>query len=76
MGEPRCYTLPQVCDRLQVPARTFRELWKTGRYPFLEEVLPRFGKRIRFRADLIDRYVSGQWRSTAAPLHVAGGRSR
>jgi hypothetical protein len=72
---PRCYTIAEVRAHLHVSERTFRSLWKAGRYPFLEEVLPRFGRRIRFRADLIDRYVSGQWRSTAAPLHVAG-RSR
>lgn len=72
LSEPRCYTLPQACARLQVAERTFRRLWKAGRYPFLEEVLPRFGKRIRFRADLIDRYLSGQWRSPATSLRLAG----
>jgi len=40
---------------------TFTDLRRAGKLPFLEELKPRLGKRARYRADLIDQYLAGQW---------------
>ena len=58
---PKCYTVLQILELLQMPRRTFYELRRTGKLPCLEELKPRLGRRIRYRADLIDRYLAGQW---------------
>ena len=58
---PRCYTVADLLDLLQMPERTFSGLKKTGRLPFVQELVPRLGKRARFQADLVDRYLAGQW---------------
>lgn len=58
---PRCYTVPQLLDRLQLTKRTFRRLRAKGKMPFLEEIEPRLGRSVRYRADLVDRYLAGQW---------------
>jgi len=58
---PRCYTVPELLKALQMSARTFRELRAAGQLPFLEELRPRLGRRLRFRADLVDRYLAGAW---------------
>jgi len=59
----RCYTVAQLLsvDLLNMPRRTFFTLKKAGRLPFLEELTPRIGRRLRYRADLVDRYLAGQW---------------
>jgi len=57
----RCYTAIELPGLLKMPRRTFFTLWKAGKLPFLEELKPRLGRRVRFRADLIDRYLAGQW---------------
>jgi len=61
---PRCYTLKQLLspELLNMPRRTFFTLKKAGELPFLEELQPRVGRCMRFRADLVDRYLAGQWR--------------
>jgi hypothetical protein len=42
-------------------------LRKAGGLPFIEELRPRLGRnRPRFRADLIDRYLAGQWHGPRA----------
>ncbi len=61
-SERRAYTVNQICERLSLPRRTFFHLRLHGRLPFLEEITPRLGRVLRYRADLVDRYVSGQWR--------------
>lgn len=61
MSAPRCYTVAQLLEVLALPRRTFFTLKQTGRLPFLEELRPRLGRRARFRADLVDRYLAGQW---------------
>jgi hypothetical protein len=63
MSAPRCYTIEQLLgvDLLNMPRRTFFTLKAAGKLPFLEELKPRIGRRLRFRADLVDRYLSGQW---------------
>jgi len=61
--ESRCYTLPEVLARLQMAKTTFNRLKRMGQLPFLEELRPRLGRRVRYRADLIDRYLRGEWPS-------------
>lgn len=59
----RCYTVVQLLgvELLNMPRRTFFTLKKAGRLPFLEELKPRIGRRARYRADLVDQYLAGQW---------------
>jgi len=61
MSEVRCYTVPELLEKLQMPKTTFTTLKRTGRLPFLEELRPRLGRRARYRADLVDRYLRGEW---------------
>jgi hypothetical protein len=53
---PHCYTVAQLLEKLDMPRRTFFTLKKAGKLTFLEELKPRLGRRLRFRADLVDRY--------------------
>lgn len=61
MAQPRCYTIPQLLERLDMNARTFRRLRAQGQLPYLEEIRPRSGRRPRYRADLVDRYLANEW---------------
>jgi Helix-turn-helix domain len=73
-ADPRCYTVPEVLAKLQMPKRTFTALKAAGKLPFLEELRPRLGRRVRYRADLIDRYLRGEWgqpRAFASPRRTA-----
>jgi len=58
---PRCYTIAQLLERLQMTARTFHRQRRLGKLPFLEELKPRLGRHPRYRADLVDRYLANQW---------------
>ena len=58
---PRCYTIKEACAALGVPRRSFFHLRRTGQLPMCEELKPRIGRVVRYRADLIERYLSGQW---------------
>jgi predicted DNA-binding transcriptional regulator AlpA len=73
MNEARCYTLPEVLQKLQMAKTTFNTLKRTGRLPFLEELRPRLGRRVRYRADLIDQYLRGEWKPFPS---LAFGRRR
>ena len=66
MSDVRCYTVPEVLAKLQMTQRTFSALKRAGQLPFLEELRPRLGRRVRYRADLIDRYLRGEWPSLIA----------
>ncbi len=66
MSTPRCYTVEKVCADLDMNRRTFFRLRAKGELPFLEEVRPRLGRKVRFRADLVDRYVEGRWHQPRA----------
>lgn len=66
-----CYTVAEVLERLQMTERTFQRLRKAGALPFLEELRPRLGRRPRYRADLIDRYLDGRW---GTPIAFARAR--
>ena len=57
----RFYTVRQVLERLGMSLATFKRLRAAGGLPFLEELRPRLGRIIRYRADLVDRYLAGQW---------------
>lgn len=57
----RCYTTAQLLDALHMPRRTFFRLKAAGALPYLEELKPRSGRLARYRADLVDRYLAGQW---------------
>lgn len=63
MSAQRCYTVAQLLsvELLNMPRRTFFTLKKAGQLPFLEELKPRIGRCARYRADLVDRYLDGQW---------------
>jgi hypothetical protein len=57
----RAYTIAQICEALELPRSSFFNLRQTGQLPFLEELKPRLGRVVRYRADLIDRYLDGQF---------------
>ena len=61
MTEPRCYVIPDLLGLLQISKRTFNRQRKAGALPFLEELRPRIGRRPRYRADLVDQYLRGEW---------------
>jgi hypothetical protein len=61
MTRQRAYTIAQVCEILTLPRRTFFKLRGAGKLPMLEELRPRLGRVVRYRADLVDRYADGQW---------------
>lgn len=61
MTDMRCYVVPQILELLQVSRRTFARQRKAGALPFLEELRPRIGRRPRYRADLVDQYLRGEW---------------
>lgn len=61
MTGPTCYTAEEICERLKMSRGTFRHLKKEGQLPFLEELRPRLGKTVRYRANLVDRYLDGEW---------------
>ena len=57
----RCYTVRDLLLALSLSRTTFFDLYHAGKLPFLEELQPRIGKRLRFRADLVERYLAGEW---------------
>jgi Helix-turn-helix domain len=61
MTEIRCYTVAEVREKLRMPKNTFLRLRAEGKLPFLEELRPRLGRIIRYRAKPIDDYLTGQW---------------
>ena len=60
-ADPRCYLVREVLLKLQMSQRTFTALKAAGKLPFLEELKPRTGRRVRYHADLVDRYLRGEW---------------
>ncbi len=61
MKAAACYTTHQVRQQLQMGRATFSKLKREGKLPFLEEIKPRLGRVIRYRADLVDTYLRGEW---------------
>jgi hypothetical protein len=62
----RCYTAAQIIGFLQISVSSFFEMKRRGQLPFLEELRPRLGRTVRYRADLVDRYLSGRWQSVGS----------
>jgi hypothetical protein len=56
-----CYLVPELLPKLKMNGKTFERLRKAGALPFLEELKPRLGRRPRYRADLVDQYLRGEW---------------
>jgi excisionase family DNA binding protein len=69
---PGCYTVAELCTLLHLSRSSFYEARDKGRLPFLEELRPRIGRVLRYRADLVDRYLAGAWKP--APVAVPGRR--
>jgi hypothetical protein len=61
VSSPWCYTTEELLLKLHLPRATFFKLKRAGRMPFLEEVRPRLARVARYRADLVDRYLRGEW---------------
>lgn len=57
----KCYTRQQVLDLLHLKRRTFERKRKAGELPFVEELQPALKNHKLYRADLLDRYLSGDW---------------
>jgi hypothetical protein len=72
MSEPRCYTVADILRLLQLTPTTYKRHKAAGALPMLEELRPRIGKRPRFRADLVDRYLAGQWGASPFGRRRAG----
>lgn len=66
----RCYTAAQIVGFLQISKCSFFALKRRGQLPFLEELRPRVGRSVRYRADLIDRYLAGEWQQQDARFGV------
>lgn len=65
-----CYTADQIVGLLQISLSGFFKLKRRGQLPFLEELRPRLGRVVRYRADLVDRYLAGQWEQPRALRHA------
>ena len=57
----RGYTVGQLVHKLSITPSAFSHLKKAGKLPFLEELLPRLGHTVRYRAEPIDRYLANGW---------------
>jgi hypothetical protein len=58
---PRVYTVADLLVLLSMKRRTFFALKAAHQLPFLEEIQPRLGRRLRYRAAPVDRYLAGEW---------------
>lgn len=56
-----CYTARDIQQRLKMSRTTFNDLKRAGKLPFLEELKPRLGGVIRYRADLVETYLRNEW---------------
>lgn len=59
LHEARCYTTAEAIERFHMSRRTFFLLKSRGELP-LEELLPRLGRVVRYRAEPIDRWLEGR----------------
>ena len=57
----RCYTTDEILALLKLSRRTFFKLKAAGQLPMLDELRPRLGRRPRYRAALVDRWLAGEW---------------
>ena len=56
----RAYTVKDVCEKLAMSRATFYVLRKAGKLTCLEELQPRYGRRAKYRAELIDAYLENR----------------
>jgi len=61
MSADAFYTLRELLARLRMGKTTFQRLRAAGGLPFVEELRPRLGRIVRYRAEPVDRYLAGQW---------------
>lgn len=61
MSLPRALTITDVCAALNIPKRSFFHLRRAGQLPMCQELKPRIGRVVRYRADVIDRWLAGEW---------------
>ena len=64
MSNTRCYSIGEVLAKLGMSRRTFFRLRASGQLPCVEELRPRLGRIVRYRADLIDRYLDNAYLRT------------
>lgn len=57
----KCYTRKQVLDLLHYKARTFERKVRAGELPYVEVLQPSAKNHKLYRADLIDRYLAGEY---------------
>jgi len=55
-------------DLLHLKRRSFERLKAAGQLPMVEELRPLISNRKLYRADLLDRYLAGEW---GQPRHFA-----
>jgi hypothetical protein len=72
MTGPRCYLIPELLERLQISRRQFEIKRASGEMPYIEELLPRIGRRPRYRADLVDAFLAGERRPLAWAVATRG----
>jgi hypothetical protein len=65
MSNAACYTQREIQQRIKMSRATFNTMKREGKLPFLEEIKPRLGRVIRYRADLVDTYLRGEWQRPA-----------
>jgi hypothetical protein len=70
MSPDRVYTIAEIRTLLKVSPTTFKRMRRDGALPFLEELRPRLGRSVRYRAEPVDRYLAGAW----GRPHLAFGR--
>jgi excisionase family DNA binding protein len=68
IAEPRCYTTQDICRALKLSRRHFSRLLVGGRLPFLIECQPRLGRKRRYVAEPVDRYLAAM--SPVVPTHI------
>lgn len=73
-ASPRCYFVADLVEILRMSRSSFYRALAAGELPFLEELRPRIGNKPRYRADLVDKYLTGSWKP--APIAAAPNRRR
>lgn len=70
--QPKCYTVAQLLDALQLSRTQFFELKRQGELPFLEELQPRVGGKHRYKAEPIDLYFENKFATTRSSFRKVG----
>lgn len=65
-----CLFLEDVIEKLRIPRGTLYGLMKRGEFPFTE-IQPRIGRRPRYRASDVARYLANEWQQ---PRYFGRGR--